>query len=70
MPICACGGGGETQGTFCRGHDQVLRTRMEEMVGGIMNLEALVEVACDYANDRIGLESLDQRVKSIIPKSN
>ncbi len=35
-----------------------------------MNLEALVEVSCDYANGRIGLESLAQRVKSIIPKSN
>jgi hypothetical protein len=36
--------------------------------GGLLNLEALVEVACDYANGRISLESLGQRVRSIIPK--
>jgi hypothetical protein len=47
MPICACGCGGETQGRFCREHDQILQTRMEEMVGGLLKLEARVEVACD-----------------------
>jgi hypothetical protein len=41
---------------------------MEWMVGGLLNLEALVAVACDYANGRIILESLGQRVKSIIPQ--
>jgi hypothetical protein len=38
------------------------------MVGGLLNLEALVEVACDYANARISLDSLGQRVESIITK--
>jgi hypothetical protein len=68
MPICACGCGGETQGNFCPGHDQRLRAKLEEMVGGLLNLEALVEVACDYANGRITLDSLGQRVRSIIAK--
>jgi hypothetical protein len=68
MPICICGCGGETQGRFCPGHDQRLRARLEEMVGGILNLETIIEVACDYANGRTSLESLGQRVKSIIAK--
>jgi hypothetical protein len=68
MPICACGCEGETQGKFCPGHDQMLRARLEEMVGGLLNLEALVEVACDYAKGRITLDSLGQRVRSIIAK--
>jgi hypothetical protein len=38
------------------------------MAGGLLNLEALVEVACDYANGRISLDSLGQRVRSIITK--
>ncbi len=40
------------------------------MVGGLLNLEALVEVACDYANGSIGLEPFGKRVISIIPKNN
>jgi hypothetical protein len=42
------------------------------MVGdeGLLTLETLVEVACDYANDRRDLESFGQTVKSIIPKCN
>ena len=70
MPICACGCGGETQGRFCPGHDQRLRAKLEKKVGegGLLNLEALVEVACDYANGRTSLESLGQRVRSIITK--
>ncbi|MGB8992896.1 MAG: hypothetical protein WCD80_12645 [Desulfobaccales bacterium] len=72
MPLCECGCGGETLGKFCPGHDQKLRARLERMVGGegLLNLEALVEVACDYANDRIGLKSFGQAVKSIISQCN
>ncbi|MGA9755002.1 MAG: hypothetical protein WBV23_07650 [Desulfobaccales bacterium] len=43
---------------------------MEEMVGGLLKLEALVEVACDYANGRISLEAFGQRVRSINPEYN
>jgi hypothetical protein len=71
MPTCKCGCEGETRrGKFQPGHDQRLRAKLEKKVGadGVLNREALVEVACDYANGRITLESFGQRVKSIIPE--
>jgi hypothetical protein len=53
---------------FVRDTIKILRARLEEMAGGLLNLEALVEVACDYANGRITLDSFGQRVRSIIAK--
>jgi hypothetical protein len=39
----------------------MVRISREEMVGGLLKLAALVEVACDYANGRISLEAFGQR---------
>jgi hypothetical protein len=73
MPTCKCGCEGETRrGKFQPGHDQILQAKLAKKVGegGLLNLKALVEDACDYANGRITLESFGQRVKSIIPKKS
>jgi hypothetical protein len=65
MPICECGCGRETKGTFCPGHDQSLRVYLEGMVGGLLHLRKLVEVAHDYACDLISLDEMGRQAKSL-----
>lgn len=41
---CLCGCGEKTKGgTFCPGHDQKLRTAIEDAVGGLQNLRSIAE---------------------------
>jgi hypothetical protein len=50
MPLCECGCGGEVErGQFLSGHDQRLRVSIEQRVGGLLPLRALVESAEAYA---------------------
>lgn len=49
---CACGCGGKTRGgEFLPGHDQTLRTAIEAEVGGLLQLQALVEKTLGRAID-------------------
>ncbi len=66
MPLCACGCGEENKGgKFLRGHDQVLRNRLEETVGGWPLLDKLVKVTKMYADGQLSLEGLGQLVQAI-----
>jgi len=52
MALCECECGGETKGgKFLPGHDQKLRSKLEEDTGGLLPLRSLVEVARKYAED-------------------
>ena len=65
MPICACGCGGETRGgVFLPGHDQRLRSNIEEKIGGLLNLDKLVDSAEKYADDQLSLGELGRITKS------
>ena len=45
---CNCGCGGQTKGgRYLPGHDQKLRTAIEETAGGLLELKLLVEKAFD-----------------------
>ena len=49
MAECGCGCGKETRGgDFLPGHDQRLRTALEQRVGGLLSMERVV-VACEAA---------------------
>ena len=46
---CLCGCGGRpVQGRFLPGHDQTLRKKLEQRVGGLVPLKALVEALDGY----------------------
>src|SRR2546425_1111191 len=50
MAVCACGcGETTTRGLFKQGHDQKLRTRVEEREGGLVALTRLVDHAEEFA---------------------
>lgn len=50
---CACGECEEFTGsTFAPGHDQRLRSRLEDRVGGLLRLRDLIDVAEAYAIGR------------------
>jgi len=67
MPICACGCNEPTKGgVYKPGHDAKLRKRIEENVGGLRNVEALVQAARKYADSQITLDELGTRVQGIL----
>jgi hypothetical protein len=48
--LCDCGCGGMTKGGwYLPGHDQKLRSAIEEKVGGLLELKALVEKTLNCA---------------------
>lgn len=50
MSVCKCGCGNETNyGDFIPGHDQKLRTSLENEVGGIFALQELILAAKKYS---------------------
>ncbi|MGH2544323.1 MAG: hypothetical protein ACRDIB_16145 [Ardenticatenaceae bacterium] len=64
MAFCACGCGEATAGgLFKQGHDQRLRTRLEERAGGLVALSRLVDAAEDFANGRLDPELFAQQVR-------
>jgi len=64
MGICACGCSGATQGgVFLPGHDQKLRTDIENRVGGLLKLARIVEAAEEYVSGGLSLESFGERVR-------
>ncbi len=69
MPECACGCGEPTKKRkYLQGHDQKLRIKLEEKVGGLPLLASLVKVTQMYAQDRMSLEGLGRLVRLIYQK--
>jgi len=69
MPECACGCGEPTKKRkYLQGHDQKLRIKLEEKVGGLPLLASLVKVTQMYAQDRMSLEGLGHLVRLIYQK--
>ncbi len=73
MPDCQCGNcQKKTKGTFAPGHDQRLRASLEQRVGGLLSLRALVTAAEDYAQGNSTAEEMAcvvRRVFGVILKS-
>ena len=64
MALCACGCEETTAGgLFKPGHDQRLRTKVEERAGGLVALARLIESAEEYASGRMDLEEFAGRVR-------
>lgn len=64
MANCACGCGEATAGgLFKQGHDQKLRTEVEERAGGLVVLARLVDSAEEFASGRMDLEEFARRVR-------
>ena len=69
MSECACGCGEPTKKRkYLQGHDQKLRIKLEEKVGGLPLLASLVKVTQMYAQDRMSLEGLGRLVRLIYQK--
>lgn len=67
MSACKCGCGGESEATnFIPGHDQKLRIKLEERVGGILNLKELVDYAEEYAKGNLSQENLGMAVRKLL----
>jgi hypothetical protein len=71
MPICASGcGGSPIHGKYLPVHDGKLRKIIEEKVGGLLNLKALVQLSENFANNEIGPEIFRKKAKEIFFSSN
>jgi len=66
MKVCECGCGEESNlGIFCQGHDQKLRTSLEQQVGGLLALRSLVQAAESYAKGRMSDDAFTQHVRAV-----
>jgi hypothetical protein len=72
MTQCECGYGCEegcgerpTHGKFMPGHDQILRIRLEDRVGGLLALRHLVKVAESYAMGKSTAEEFTMSVRQL-----
>jgi hypothetical protein len=64
MSSCSCGCGERTAGgVFKPGHDQKLRTELEQRAGGLLSLAKLVDTAEQFAEGRTSLDSLAQAAR-------
>lgn len=71
MQICACGcGGPPIHGKYLPVHDRKLRKIIEEKVGGLLNLKALLQLSENFANNEIGPEIFRKRAKEIFFSRN
>jgi len=69
MSACACGCGERTvKGTFRPGHDQKLRSELEERVGGLLRLAKLVSAAEAYSLQQIDLHALGSEVQTLLQR--
>jgi hypothetical protein len=73
MSRCKCGQPDcdkETKGgNFAPGHDQKLRTGLEDKTGGIFNLMRLVHSAEDYSRGKMCRAEFENVVKAIFTKN-
>ena len=67
MPICKCGCCGETiNGLFLPGHDQKLRSKLEKITCGLLNLRDLVKLAQQYSANNISIQQFGDKTKLLI----
>ena len=66
MPTCECGCGEETERTFVQGHDQRLRIRLEDRVGGLLSLRQLVDEVEIYVRGDRSSEELTRSVRRLL----
>lgn len=65
MSKCACGFcDAETKSVFAPGHDQSVRTHLEQRVGGLLALRALVDAVEQYATGRLDTEELTKVIRA------
>jgi hypothetical protein len=64
--LCGCGQAPEG-GDFVPGHDQRLRTRIEQMAGGLMNLQEIIDVLDRYVAGELIESELAQQVRKLWP---
>lgn len=57
MKYCLCGCGETVARKYVPGHDQKLRIRIEKTVGGLENLQRIVEAHVGHSIDSSSLES-------------
>jgi hypothetical protein len=72
MSDCKCGCGEEAAKgkDFRPGHDSKLRTKIEGKVGGILNLERLIDNAEDFSQGKIKEEEFINITKEIFDTKN
>jgi hypothetical protein len=72
MSSCRCGCGRDaTAGDFIPGHDQRLRARLEQEIGGLLVLEQLVDAATRYASADLAELELGREVRRLLkPKGD
>ncbi len=70
MAGCACGCGKETVGgVFVPGHDQRLRTQIENQIGGLLRLRELVDSAQKYASGELETEPFTMLTRRLFSKA-
>ena len=66
MSKCECGCGQETEGgKFAPGHDQKLRSRLEQAAGGLLAVRDLVEDADAYVAGETSEHEFLRRVRNL-----
>lgn len=70
MGSCLCGCGTETATAFAPGHDQKLRVALEQRVGGLGALKALVEAVEQYMLGETGSSDLTKEVRHIFAQKH
>lgn len=65
MPFCECGCGQDSTSTFLPGHDQKLRTSLENKVGGILQLRDIIDASEAYAKGKIVEQDLLKQIRII-----
>lgn len=70
MSTCQCGcGGNPASGNFLPGHDQRLRSKLENRVGGLVVLRDLIDAAEAYAAGDLSLQPFSDQVRSIFAQA-
>ncbi len=71
MNNCKCGCGNPASGrNFLPGHDQRLRTRLVDEVGGLFALQELVQSAKKYSCGEMDTEKFLNLIRRIFPVKN
>lgn len=70
MGACKCGCGEEAKAgrNFLPGHDMKLRKQLEEKVGGLFNLEKLVNAAKKYSHGKMAPKDFTEYVEDILKR--
>ena len=62
---CQCGCGDEAVGWFLPGHDQKLRAKLEQQVGGLLCLKEIVGLVMALREGKVSDQQLIQALRQI-----